>query len=154
MCYSGGIAPPILNFGVVGDTLRPLFSRGKNPGVHWVDGWVGLRAALDTWDKIKFFASAGNRSTIYRRRSQYRIHYTSYPIPSPFTPLTLRFYVVILEHPYVELPVVSLGSVVGLFVRVILSPQIWKVNKNVYFENTSALCPHIMSVSVHIHAYN
>ena len=37
--------------------------------------------------------------------------------------------------------------------RVILSPQIWKVNKNLSFENTSALCTHTMSVSVRVYVH-
>jgi hypothetical protein len=29
-------------------TLRPLYLRGKSAGIHWIGGWVGPRAGLDT----------------------------------------------------------------------------------------------------------
>jgi hypothetical protein len=43
---SEGIAPRILNLGtrrrwVVRFTPRPLYPRRKNPGAHWIGGWVG-----------------------------------------------------------------------------------------------------------------
>jgi hypothetical protein len=31
----------------------PLYSQGKNPGTHWIGGWVGLRAVLDAVVKRK-----------------------------------------------------------------------------------------------------
>jgi hypothetical protein len=39
-------------------------SQGKNPRYHWIEGWVGLIAGLDTIEKRKIFASAGNRTTV------------------------------------------------------------------------------------------
>jgi hypothetical protein len=47
---SGGIAPRILDFGtrVVSFTPRPLYPKENAPGTHWIGGWVGPRAILDT----------------------------------------------------------------------------------------------------------
>jgi hypothetical protein len=40
---------------------------GKNPGTHWIGGWVGLRAGLDTEVEVKIlFASVGDRTSIAR----------------------------------------------------------------------------------------
>jgi hypothetical protein len=55
---SGGIAPRITDLGtrwrwVVNFTPRPLYPQGKAPGTHWIGGWVGLRAVLDTVLKRK-----------------------------------------------------------------------------------------------------
>jgi hypothetical protein len=49
---SGGIVQFFLDLGskwrwVVRFTPRPLYPRGKNPGIHWIGGWVGPRAGLD-----------------------------------------------------------------------------------------------------------
>jgi len=56
---SGGIAPHVLNLNatwrwVVCFTLWLLYSSGKSPGIHWIGGWVGPRASLDTVAKKKF----------------------------------------------------------------------------------------------------
>jgi hypothetical protein len=32
---------------------RPLYPRGRALGTHWVGGWVGPRAGLDTVEKVK-----------------------------------------------------------------------------------------------------
>jgi hypothetical protein len=55
---SGVIAPRILDLGtrwrcVVSFTPRQLYSQGKIPGTHWIGGWVGPRAVLDTVVKRK-----------------------------------------------------------------------------------------------------
>jgi hypothetical protein len=55
---SGGIVPRILDLGtrrrwVVSFTPRPLYSQGKNPGIHWIRGWVDPRAGLDAVVKRK-----------------------------------------------------------------------------------------------------
>jgi len=34
--------------GVVSFTPRPLYLQGRAPGTHWLGGWVGPRAVLDT----------------------------------------------------------------------------------------------------------
>jgi hypothetical protein len=49
---SGGIAPRILDLGtrwrwVVSFTPRSIYAQRKNPGSHWIGGWVGPRAGLD-----------------------------------------------------------------------------------------------------------
>jgi hypothetical protein len=55
---SGCIAPHILNLDirwrwVVSFRLRSLYPRGKNPGIHWIGGWVCFRADLDVVEKRK-----------------------------------------------------------------------------------------------------
>jgi hypothetical protein len=35
------------------DAPAALYPQGKNPGTHWIGGWVGLRASLDTGDRRK-----------------------------------------------------------------------------------------------------
>ena len=44
---------------------------GKSPSVHWIGGWVGLRARLDILEK--------------RRVSCPGIHYMKYTIPAPMS---------------------------------------------------------------------
>jgi hypothetical protein len=41
---------------------RLLYFRGKNPGTHWIGGWIGLRVDLDAVAKRKILiiASTGN----------------------------------------------------------------------------------------------
>jgi hypothetical protein len=55
---SGGTAPCILDLctrwsWVVSFTHRPLYPQGKSPGTHWIGGWMGPRAGLDTVAKRK-----------------------------------------------------------------------------------------------------
>jgi hypothetical protein len=55
---SGGIAPRILDIGtrwrwVVSFRPRPLYPRERAPGTHWIGGWVGPKAVLDTVMKRK-----------------------------------------------------------------------------------------------------
>jgi len=39
---------------VAGEWLPPLYSlRERGPGIHWIGGWVGPRAGLDTLVKRK-----------------------------------------------------------------------------------------------------
>jgi hypothetical protein len=38
-----------------------LFPRERTTGIHWIGGWAGLRAGLDTEVRGKSFASAGDR---------------------------------------------------------------------------------------------
>jgi hypothetical protein len=42
---------------------RPL-PPGIDPGTHWIGGWVGLVAGLDTEVKEKFFAFAGIQTLV------------------------------------------------------------------------------------------
>jgi hypothetical protein len=58
---SGGIVPRLLDLGtgwkwVVSFTPRPLYPQGKSPGTHWIGGWVGPRAILDTVVKRKILS--------------------------------------------------------------------------------------------------
>jgi hypothetical protein len=41
--------------GVSGQRYAPaaLYPRGKNPGTHWIGGWVGPRAGLDAGARRK-----------------------------------------------------------------------------------------------------
>jgi len=48
---SGGITPRILDLGtrwrwVVSFTPQPPYSREREPGTHWIRGWVGPTAVL------------------------------------------------------------------------------------------------------------
>jgi hypothetical protein len=38
---------------VVSFTTWPLYPQGKNPNIHWIGGWIGSRARLDTVPKRK-----------------------------------------------------------------------------------------------------
>jgi hypothetical protein len=42
-----------LDVGGVSFTPRPLYPTEKAPGFHWIGGWVGLKAGLDTVVKRK-----------------------------------------------------------------------------------------------------
>jgi hypothetical protein len=48
--------------GVSGQRHAPatLFPRGKNPGTHWIGGWVGLRVGLDTEARGKILCRGSN----------------------------------------------------------------------------------------------
>jgi hypothetical protein len=53
---SACIDPHFLDLGtiwrsVVSFTTRPLYSRGKVPGAHWIGSWVDPRASLDDMEK-------------------------------------------------------------------------------------------------------
>jgi hypothetical protein len=37
---------------VVSYTPLPLYPRGKNPGTHWIGGWMDPRAGLEDVEKI------------------------------------------------------------------------------------------------------
>jgi hypothetical protein len=61
---------------------RPLYPREKNPGTHWIGGWVNLRAGLDDMEKIKFLKLPGlelRHSVVQSVTSRY----TDYAIPAP-----------------------------------------------------------------------
>jgi hypothetical protein len=52
--------------GVSGQCHAPaaLYTRGKDPGTHWIGGWVGPRAGLDAGARRKSSAPAGDRTPI------------------------------------------------------------------------------------------
>ena len=63
---SGVTAPPILNHGtrgtsVVNVTSRPLYPQEKNPGSHYIKGWVAPKNRLDVSEKINIFFPTGIR---------------------------------------------------------------------------------------------
>jgi hypothetical protein len=43
-------------------TPQPLYLRGKNPGAHFIEGWVGLETVWKLWNREEYFAFAGNRT--------------------------------------------------------------------------------------------
>jgi hypothetical protein len=61
---SGGIASSFLTSALDGDewgfTPRLLYAWGKNPGIHWIGGWVGPRAGLDAVENSKNLTPARN----------------------------------------------------------------------------------------------
>jgi hypothetical protein len=46
-----------------------LYPQESSPGTHWIEGWVGFRAGLDTEARGKFFACAWDRTPIARSSS-------------------------------------------------------------------------------------
>jgi hypothetical protein len=52
--------------GVNGQRHYPtaIYSWGKDPDTHWIGGWIGLRADLDTEARGDSFTSDGNRSSV------------------------------------------------------------------------------------------
>jgi hypothetical protein len=61
---SGCIDPHFLDLGTIGgewSTSRPShFTPGERaPGIHWIGGWVDLRAGLDDLEKRKFLTLPG-----------------------------------------------------------------------------------------------
>jgi hypothetical protein len=52
--------------GVSGQRHAPaaLFPQERTTGTHWIGGWVGLRAGLDTEVNEKSFASAGDQTSV------------------------------------------------------------------------------------------
>jgi hypothetical protein len=59
-------------------THRPLYLRGKSPGTHWVEGWVGRRAGLDAVE---------NRTILTWAVRPVACRYTDWAIPTPNTAL-------------------------------------------------------------------
>jgi hypothetical protein len=57
--------------GVNGQRYAPAapYSRERTPNTHWIGGWAGLRAILDTGTRGKSFASAGDRTSVARSSS-------------------------------------------------------------------------------------
>jgi hypothetical protein len=43
--------------------LAAVYPRGQEPGTHWTGGWVGLRAGMDTEDRMR--EDILNRPTSY-----------------------------------------------------------------------------------------
>jgi hypothetical protein len=66
---SGGDATRILNHGsrtrrITGFTFRPLYSWERDPGTHWVGGWVGPRARSGHSEKEKNPPNLGDRTPV------------------------------------------------------------------------------------------
>jgi hypothetical protein len=64
---------------VVHFTFRPLYSRGRIPGTHWIRGWVDLRAGLGDLEKWNFLTLPGLKLRPLSRpacnQSLYRLRY-------------------------------------------------------------------------------
>jgi hypothetical protein len=61
---------------------RALFP-GMDPGTHWIGGWVGLRAGLDTEARGKSFVPAGDRTPVVQSAVT---HYTDWATLYPRRP--------------------------------------------------------------------
>jgi hypothetical protein len=81
---SGGIDPRLLDLDtslrwVISFTPRPLYTRERDRGTHWIGGWVGPRAGLDAAEKRKFLILPGLElrplGRPARSQSLYRQHY-------------------------------------------------------------------------------
>jgi hypothetical protein len=67
---------------MVSFTPLQLYPRGKNPGTHWIGGWVGLEAGLDDVKKRKFLTLPGLEPRLLghpaRSQSLYRLRYPGF----------------------------------------------------------------------------
>jgi hypothetical protein len=54
---NGGIAPQLLTSALDGGGMAGFIPRGNSPGTHWIGGWVGHRAGLDTVERRKILHS-------------------------------------------------------------------------------------------------
>jgi hypothetical protein len=80
-------------------TPRPHFTRGKNtPSTHWIGGWVGPRACLDTEGKVKIIYVCQGSNPIVQSAVR---HYTVWPTPYHF----LFYYFFALSCDWLSLPV-------------------------------------------------
>jgi hypothetical protein len=59
-------------------TPRPRFTSGKDKGTHWIEGWVGLRAGLDTEAKEKILCICRG-SNLGRPVCSQTLNWRSYP---------------------------------------------------------------------------
>jgi hypothetical protein len=77
---SGRKAPPFLTSAVdeskwSASRLDP-FTLGERAGcTHWVGGWVGRRAGLDTVEKRKIICPCGELNHVLPDRTSYRLSY-------------------------------------------------------------------------------
>jgi hypothetical protein len=83
-CGSGGIAPTFFTSALDGgewSASRPCrFTPGaRAPGTHWIGGWVGPRAGLDTAGQRKS-CTAGYRTQAAQPVAR---HHTDWAIPTP-----------------------------------------------------------------------
>jgi hypothetical protein len=62
-------------------TPWPLYPMGIGHGTHWIGGWVGPRAGLDSMKKKKYLASAGSRNPAVQPVAR---RCTASAIPDPF----------------------------------------------------------------------
>jgi hypothetical protein len=98
---SGGIASHILELGtrwrwVVSFIPRPLYPRERAPGNHWIGGWVGPRAVLNT---------AMVKRTIPSQESTPIVHtvaqrYTDWAIPALYSKVSNTWF----QNPILSRP--------------------------------------------------
>jgi hypothetical protein len=82
---------------MVSFTPRPLYSQGKDPGIHWIGGSVGPRAVLD--------AAVKKKIPIPRRES------------NPRTPIVQGEIVLIITLPFIIRQKLKFGNRVHCEVR-------------------------------------
>jgi hypothetical protein len=83
---SGGIAPPFLTSALDGDewstSLTGRFSpKERDPGTHWIVGWVGPEPVWMLWSREKSFFPTRNRNPAVQPEAH---RYTHRAIPAPY----------------------------------------------------------------------
>jgi hypothetical protein len=63
-----------------------FYPRERNPGTHWIGGWVDLRAGLDAEAKEKSFAPVWGRTPVVQSVVR---HCTDWATPAPFVVLEI-----------------------------------------------------------------
>jgi hypothetical protein len=58
--------------------LAALYPWGKDPGTHWIGGWVGPRAGMDAEARRKILSPARDRTPVVQSAVR---HYTGWATP-------------------------------------------------------------------------
>jgi hypothetical protein len=61
-------------------TTAPLYRWDTAPVTHWIGGWVGFRAGLDTEARGKYFSSTGDHAPVAQSEAR-RYTYGATPAP-------------------------------------------------------------------------
>jgi hypothetical protein len=115
---------------VVNFTPRPLYSRGKSPGSHWIGGWVDPRAGLEKMEKKQFLKLQGSNSKLSDLQAV-ASPYTDCAIPAPLLTTRLK---ISARHPLIP----------GSFVVFLLSPS--QLRGNVH---QNGFLPHPHQIIIH-----